>query len=77
VTSLFTSSPSSNSSVKPQTQAKLPGSRFGTLKPSELPSPNGGLKLSADVKKRDAVREAFEWSWKPYEQYAWGDDEVS
>ena len=31
--------------------------------------------LDADVPKRDAVREAFQWSWDAYERYAWGDDE--
>ncbi|WWD18947.1 hypothetical protein CI109_103403 [Kwoniella shandongensis] len=57
-------------------QIRLPGSsRFGTLKPSELPSNAGGLKLSADVEKREAVKEAFEWSWHAYEKHAWGSDE--
>lgn len=33
--------------------------------------------MTADVKQRDKIREAFEWSWSAYETHAFGDDEVS
>jgi len=43
----------------------------------ELPlSPVGGLRLKADLTKRDKIKEAFEWSWSAYEKHAFGDDEV-
>lgn len=29
------------------------------------------------MERRQAVREAFEWSWSAYERDAWGSDEVS
>ncbi|WWC93648.1 hypothetical protein V866_000483 [Kwoniella sp. B9012] len=44
---------------------------------SEIPSPVGGIKLEADVEKRQAVKDAFIWSWNAYEKYAWGSDEFS
>ncbi|WVO17718.1 hypothetical protein L204_105416 [Cryptococcus depauperatus] len=50
-------------------------SKFGSLKTSELPSLSPGDKLFADVKKRSAVKEAFEWSWHAYEEHAFGADE--
>ncbi|KIR99692.1 mannosyl-oligosaccharide alpha-1,2-mannosidase [Cryptococcus deuterogattii 2001/935-1] len=56
-------------------QAKLPGSKFGSIKPSDLPKFNLGTKLEADNEKREAVKEAFEWSWHAYEKHAWGADE--
>ncbi|WVQ81946.1 hypothetical protein IAT38_004073 [Cryptococcus sp. DSM 104549] len=59
----------------PVKQAKVPVSKFGIIKPSELPSGIGGLKLTADVEKRDAIKEAFEWSWHSYEEHAYGADE--
>ncbi|OWZ42101.1 mannosyl-oligosaccharide alpha-1,2-mannosidase [Cryptococcus neoformans c45] len=56
-------------------QVKLPGSKFGTIKPSDLPKTNLSTKLEADIEKREAVKEAFEWSWRAYEKHAWGADE--
>ncbi|OXH31367.1 mannosyl-oligosaccharide alpha-1,2-mannosidase [Cryptococcus neoformans] len=56
-------------------QVKLPGSKFGTIKPSDLPKTNLSTKLEADIEKREAVKEAFEWSWHAYEKHAWGADE--
>nr|ACZ80670.1 putative mannosyl-oligosaccharide 1,2-alpha-mannosidase protein [Cryptococcus depauperatus] len=53
----------------------LATSKFGSLKTSELPSLSPGDKLFADVKKRSAVKEAFEWSWHAYEEHAFGADE--
>lgn len=41
-------------------QVKLPGSKFGTIKPSDLPKTNLSTKLEADIEKREAVKEAFE-----------------
>lgn len=41
-------------------QAKLPGSKFGSIKPSDLPRFNLGTKLEAEIEKREAVKEAFE-----------------
>ncbi|TXT10818.1 hypothetical protein VHUM_02323 [Vanrija humicola] len=51
--------------------------RFGRLEASDRPtvSPTK-LHLDADVEKRDAVREAFDWSWKAYERCAMGADEL-
>lgn len=31
-------------------------------------------RLAADVHKRDAVKEAFLHSWRPYKEFAWGQD---
>ncbi|KAK4687507.1 hypothetical protein P7C73_g2619, partial [Tremellales sp. Uapishka_1] len=56
-------------------QVKIPGAKFGYLKPGEIPSGVGGLKLEADVKKRETIKEAFEWSWNAYEKYGFGADE--
>ncbi|KAL7423492.1 mannosyl-oligosaccharide alpha-1,2-mannosidase [Cryptotrichosporon argae] len=64
------------SQTKPtQHIAEVPGTRFGSLKPGEVPSGVGGLKLAADVGKRDKIKEAFEWSWLAYEEHALGADE--
>lgn len=38
--------------------------------------PASQLDLQADVAKRDAVREAIQWSWAGYEKCAWGSDEL-
>ncbi|OCF38271.1 mannosyl-oligosaccharide alpha-1,2-mannosidase [Kwoniella heveanensis CBS 569] len=76
VVPLFSSE--SPSDLASKTTANIPGkSKFGKLLPDELPSPNGGLRLKADVEKRDAIKEAFEWSWHAYEKYGWGADEFS
>ena len=64
-------------SPSPPAETPAPSSRFGTLQPGDIPAtPSGGLKLSADIAKRDAIREAFEWSWSAYEKHAFGADEV-
>ncbi|WVQ99884.1 hypothetical protein IAU59_007027 [Kwoniella sp. CBS 9459] len=70
-----TTAPSSTDQAS--TSTRVPGSKFGKLLPDELPSPGGGLQLKADVEKRDAIKEAFEWSWHAYETYGWGADEFS
>lgn len=67
------STPSPSSEVR---ATKLPGMRFGSIKPDELPYSSSSPTLDADVEKRDQIREAFDWSWGAYERYAWGSDEV-
>ena len=53
-----------------------PSSRWGNPNPLHLPHSMPG-HLSADIAKREEVKEAFQWSWAAYEAHAWGDDEVS
>ena len=42
---------------------------------------NEGLVMSpggqgSDAEKQQAIRDELSWSWKAYEKYAWGKDEV-
>ncbi|ODN95851.1 mannosyl-oligosaccharide alpha-1,2-mannosidase [Cryptococcus wingfieldii CBS 7118] len=58
-----------------QSQTRLTGTQYGSIKTSDVPKLKAGGKLEADVQKREAIKEAFEWSWHPYERHAWGADE--
>ncbi|ORY35384.1 glycoside hydrolase [Naematelia encephala] len=75
IPSLFSSLISPPNSSSPVRQTKLVRTPWGTVKPTDVFVGNGAPKLSADVEKREEIREAFEWSWRAYEKHAWGDDE--
>lgn len=60
-------SSSSHPAPTSRQQMALPGMRFGMLQPEDRPSaPPKELEITADVPKRDAVRDAFEWSYHRY-----------
>ncbi|BEJ12701.1 hypothetical protein CspHIS471_0211610 [Cutaneotrichosporon sp. HIS471] len=61
----------------PQMQMQLPGLRFGYLAEEDIPRVSPvKLHLEADEAKREAVRDAFKWSWDAYEKCAFGMDEL-
>jgi len=61
----------------PARPVRITGTRWGALRPEDLPLPlNQRGKIVADEDKRAEVKEAFEWSWAAYERDAWGSDEV-
>ena len=61
----------------PARPVRITGTRWGALRPEDLPLPlDQRGKIVADKSKRAEVKEAFEWSWAAYERDAWGSDEV-